>query len=144
MRLVCGALNNTNMINDLFSAVRAAAEGLGYSFFAGNALAVAGRINSFPAVWLTPPKLMSASGREERTNVYRVSICFMMEAAPRAQEEAWEVLQADARELCALLNEGKAVERVFNIRCTPNAKPLSHHGELGVTAEFDAQMFSCR
>lgn len=130
------------MVNDLFAAVRVAAESLGYAFMAGNAGAVAGRMDSFPAVWMTPPKLVAATGCEERTDIYRLSLGMMALAGDADQKEVYGILDTDARELCGMVGAADAVVRVYNMKYTPNMKPLTHFAESGITVEFDAELFS--
>lgn len=127
------------------AAVCGAAEELGYAFFEGAGSAVAGQINSFPALWLASAKIVASEGRKERLDTYRLSVCLMM-AAPadtREREEVFRILESDALEIAGRLSDDGSVRKVSNVKCTPDGKPVTRHAEQGVTLEMDVKLFYC-
>lgn len=130
--------------NYLIAAVRRAAEGLGYTFFSGPDPLLAGRVNSFPAVWLSPPRLTEHRGQSERRKNYKVNIYFLTaNIAAAQQDELWGVLECDAESMAEELESDEHIQRVYNLRCSPNKLPLTKSGEVGLTAEFDIETFYC-
>jgi hypothetical protein len=130
--------------NYLIAAVRRAAEGLGYAFFSGPDPVLAGRVNSFPAVWLSPPRLTERRGKSECRSNYKANIYFLTEnIGPAQQDELWGILQRDAESMADTLEAEEHIQRVYNVKCTPNKLPLTKNGEAGLAAEFDIEMFYC-
>lgn len=128
----------------LIAAVQRAAEGLGYNFFSGPDPVLAGRVDSFPAVWLSPPRLTERRGRNERRCNYKVNIYFLTERIAAArQDDLWDILERDAVSLVDTLEGEEHIQRVDNAKYTPNKLPLTKNGEAGLTAEFDVEMFYC-
>ncbi len=130
--------------NYLITAVRRAAERLGYNFFSGPDPVLAGRVDSLPAVWLSPPRLTWSRGKNERRRNYSVNVYFLTERIGAVQQdELWGLLERDAESMTEALESEEYIQRICNARYTPNKLPLTKNGEVGLTAEFEVEMFHC-
>lgn len=127
----------------MISAIRSEAERLGYAFFSGPPVAVAGRISSFPAAWLSTVKLLARQGRGEQKETYRIAMYLLGKAPVGGAEEAWAKHERDAASICDSLTSGDGVVRTFNMKCTPNTKSFTNSGETGLAVEFDVETYKC-
>lgn len=129
--------------DNLIAAVKQTAEELGYAFYMGIDSTLPGRVNSFPAVWLSPPTMKSSSGRTECRDTYGVCLQFLMALPPKEAEckIVWDILESDALLFYRELGRCREIRDVINFKSTPNRKPLTKNGELSITVEFNVELF---
>ena len=125
---------------NLVAAVRKAAEGLGYTFYAESLLPRGGRISTLPAACLAPVKLTGAKGRRDCNATYGLTVTLMNQATEPAGE-VWDVMECDALELVRLIGEEEGVIVVDGVRCTPCRLPVTRYGELALSVEMEVHMF---
>lgn len=130
----------------LKEAIAAAAAGFGYAFHTGFEYRIAPELKRLPAVWLHPPQLEKAEGREEGVLHYSVRLDLLKAQGrtPESREACWGALEADAVGICRRLGVEDAVRAVTNVECTPAEMSLTAKNELSVSVKFKVQMPFCR
>ena len=129
--------------NQLYAAVKNAAENLGYAFYEGFGYRMNEKSINFPAAWWAPPKIRSVHGRNEGFVIYRVELVLM--AANRKYDEAaknqiWDQLEEHALKIYSEIIDDQGVFCTDNITLTPAECSLTRQGELSLKAEFDVKM----
>lgn len=138
-------LNNSVMKrSDLIAAVKGTAEKIGYMFYTGNESALVVKAKEMPAVWLFPPVLKSVRGRAECRDTYGVKIRFLMMAPAGVGDTAAlaaAVMEKDARSLIEEVERHPSVRRIGGVKIMPESKPSTPRGEIGMTVEFETEVF---
>ncbi len=131
----------------LLNAIRDASLPLGYCFHSGPDAVIGQRIIAYPAVWLSPPKVIASSGWLEGRVTYRVSLHLMSLAAKKHKEtepeQVWEELEADALGLCRGLDQAEGISSATLIECAPSQFAITPHAEVAVTLKMDVVVPFC-
>lgn len=128
----------------LIGAVKEVAELLGYKFYTGQDAAMAAKIKSYPALWLSPPEIKKMSGRMNCRDVYKIEMMLMMSpnVSPRTEpEEVWRILEDDAVALRRNITSHKSIRSVSDFRITPNRKYVTKNGEITMSVECEVVLF---
>lgn len=127
---------------DLVTAIRKVAEGAQYAFISGSEASFASRAGNLPAVWLQPIKMVKITGRSEVYAVYKATMSLQSPMLKsKMEDEMWHTLESDAVAMCRALREDEHILHVRNIKCVPNKLSMTKSGDVGVTVDFDVEMF---
>lgn len=124
----------------LIGAIKDAAGLLGYTFYTGSDEAMASKIKSYPALWLSPPILKKMSGRSDCHCIYAIKITLMMSAKMSnntGTEEVWSLLENDASTFRNYLIGHKSIRRLSDFSVVPNLKFYTKNGEVTLSAGCD-------
>ena len=130
----------------LINYIRNIAEKLHYTCYEGFIARAGTEIGWFPAIWITPPKLIGVEGRQERKIQYRTSL-LLLQLNDRYNEQQknaiWAQMEQDAISLFTQLAEQDRVNNVSKLSCKPEEFAHTGAGELSLNIEFDAELLDC-
>lgn len=137
---------NTLKMNrkNLTQAVGRIATADGYHFYTAEPREMAQMINTYPAMWLTPPEFSSMQGRKHGKVVYTVTLHAMDAGAklpPEERESIWTRLEQDVVELFSSLSSEEFVVAVENLKIRHSSHTLTPHGEVAATATAEVVTF---
>lgn len=124
----------------LSNALMALAEKHGCAFVEAPAQEVAGRIESYPVLWLEPVVMQSKSGRRHGRIIYSVRLHLMHEGLRISPQQRCETFDAAERTLLDIFTELSADARIACVdELTIRVSQFAHtpHGEIAATAEAE-------
>ena len=128
--------------DELTELVGSAATACGYSFHTGEERLINGAVRIYPAAWLTPPVVLSHTGRCEGETTLRITLHLMtLPTDDTAPETLWQILEKDALLTVSRLASSPAVCSVSNVGCTPARQSLTVHGETSLSLTCDVTMW---
>ena len=122
----------------LTNAIGELAEKQGCSFVESPAQDIAGRIESYPVLWLEPAVLQSKTGRHHGRIIYSVRLHMMHEGLRLSPAERQAVCDAAENGLLEIFTELSTFERIACVdELTVKVSQFAHtpHGEISATAE---------
>lgn len=126
---------NRNYLTDL---IRTIAEEHNYNFVLAHEHAIAGAVRAYPAAWLTPPVMLSKTGRRHGRIRYSVRLRLLAEGLRMPPPQRARTAAAAEQELIEIFTElstaGK-VAVVDELRITMSEFTLTPHGEMAATAD---------
>jgi hypothetical protein len=143
---------NKNIImtrKTLVQAVGQIAHKLGYAFYCHPDQRMADTIIAYPAMWLSPPRVVAVQGRLEGRMRYRIALHLMELAYSGHSEEdesqeRWCALEEAALEVCRALGENRNVTAATLTDCAPAEFSLTNHGERSMCLKMDVDMNFCK
>lgn len=130
----------------LAACIKQAATDLGYCFHSGFDYRMNETIIAYPAVWLSPAKVVGVDGINEGRVKYRVALQMMTlagKAGKEKKEEMWNGLEQNAIELYRKMAQSSLVSSVSVTECAPGEFSMTNHGELSVCLKMDVEMPFC-
>lgn len=128
----------------LLQAVEGIATTNGYSFFSDSDERMSQQINTYPALWLSPPQFTAMEGRNHGKVTYSVTMHALKDGAklsPAERRKAWLELECDLVEMLAQLSEQERILCVERLKVKHSSSTLTSHGEVAATATADVITF---
>lgn len=128
----------------LQNALRDLAVAAGYEFHAADDPLASATIGSYPAAWLSPPKLHSVEGRKHGRISYDIVLHLLgsgFRLPPDERNRLWNRMEADALEIFTALSENDRVIAVENLEISPRASALTNHGDI--SQSISARVVTC-
>lgn len=129
---------------NLLDSVERIATADGYHFHSTSDELMSQQIDSYPAMWLSPPVFSSVQGRKHGKLTYAVTLHALDQGAklpPQEREQVWATLEEDIVALFTTLSEEDFVVAVENLKIRHTSHTLTTHGEVAATATADVITF---
>lgn len=128
----------------LQNALRDLAVAAGYEFHAADDPLAPATIGSYPAAWLSPPKLYSVEGRKHGRISYDIVLHLLgsgFRLSPDERNRLWNRMEADALEIFTALSENDSVIAVENLEISPRTSAMTNHGDI--SQSISARVVTC-
>lgn len=128
----------------LLQAAQRIATAEGYQFYSTDERHMSQLVESYPAMWLTPPTFSTMEGRKHGKITYSVTLHALDAGAklpPQEREGVWERLELDIVNLFSTLSEEDFVVAVEDLKIRHTSHTLTSHGEVAATATADVITF---
>ncbi len=124
--------------------IKQLAQSMQYAWYTGFVHRAGTVAEWFPALWMTPLKLVGVEGRQERRISYKVEFYLMRlneRYTEHAKEKVWARMEKEAVEIYTQLALQNNVIALRNLRCSPNETAYTGAGELSLQVEFEIELF---